>query len=307
MPSTNPTKNTGPRPPAGRSRSARPPAGRSRSARARAAEAAERRRRNQYIVAAVASTVVVLLIAVLVVVKVTSSGSTNSGTPANAAAPPSVIAQLAAIPPSTLAQAAASTKVTNGPKPITAPPLTEGSKPLVFYYGAEYCPYCAAERWPMVTALLQFGQFTGLAATHSAANDVNPNTATFSFSGSSYSSQYVAFNGVETQTNTGAPLDTPTAAQQQIVQTYDNVPYVSSSAVGTIPFIDFGGKYLQSGASYDGTLLQGKDMAQISAAVADPTSKIGQQVLASAGLITEDICQLTGNQPAAVCSAFPGH
>jgi len=197
--------------------------------------------------------------------------------------------------------------VRNGPKPITAPPLTEAGKPLVSYFGAEYCPYCAAERWPMVTALLKFGQFTDLGATHSASNDVLANTATFSFHGSSYSSPFLSFSGVETETNTGAPLDTPTPEQQQIVQTYDNVPYVSGSAAGKIPFIDFGGKAIQSGASYDGGLLQGKSMSEISAAVADPTSKIGEQVLASAGLFTQQICQLTGNQPAAVCSAFPGH
>ncbi len=32
------------------------------------------------------------------------------------------------------------------------PALTSGGKPQIVYMGAEYCPYCAAERWAMVVA-----------------------------------------------------------------------------------------------------------------------------------------------------------
>src|SRR5438552_15983758 len=30
---------------------------------------------------------------------------------------------------------------------LEEPPLTADGKPLVLYVGAEYCPYCASERW----------------------------------------------------------------------------------------------------------------------------------------------------------------
>jgi hypothetical protein len=190
------------------------------------------------------------------------------------------------------------------PKRITAPALTQNGKPEILYVGAEYCPYCATERWPMVIALSRFGTFTGLKTTHSSATDVFPNTSTFSFHGATYRSQWIAFSGVELETNQRqgdgyAPLDTLTAAQEQTFGTYDAPPYESSS--GGIPFIDFGGKFLVSGVSYDPGVLSGKTAAQIAAALADPTTAISKGAIGTANNLTAAICSLTGNQPAAVC------
>ncbi len=47
-------------------------------------------------------------------------------------------------------------------------------KPQVAYIGAEYCPFCASERWPMVIALSRLGTFSGLGLTTSSATDVFP-------------------------------------------------------------------------------------------------------------------------------------
>jgi thiol-disulfide isomerase/thioredoxin len=49
--------------------------------------------------------------------------------------------------------------------------IRRDGKPLVFFMGAEYCPYCAAERWAIVRALQEFGQWSGLKQTISAARD----------------------------------------------------------------------------------------------------------------------------------------
>ena len=148
---------------------------------------------------------------------------------------------------------------------MTAPALTQDGKPEVLYMGAEYCPYCATERWAMVIALSRFGTFSGLKTTHSSSTDVYPNTQTFSFHGATYQSRWIAFTGVEMQSNQRqgdgyATLDTPTGAQQQILNTYDRAPYVGTgaSSSGGIPFIDFGGKFLVSGATYDPSVLQGQ-------------------------------------------------
>ena len=96
-------------------------------------------------------------------------------------------------------------------------------KPLVTYVGAEYCPYCAAERWAVAVALSRFGTFSGLSGTHSSSSDVYPDTQTLSFYGSSYSSAYVDFQPVEEATNqevggTYPTLQTPTAAQSHPAQ-----------------------------------------------------------------------------------------
>ena len=74
-------------------------------------------------------------------------------------------------------------------KPVTGTPLTGASgKPLVLYIGAEYCPYCAAERWPLIVALGRFGTFSGLRTTTSSSSDAFPDTPTFTFHGATYTS-----------------------------------------------------------------------------------------------------------------------
>ena len=76
-----------------------------------------------------------------------------------------------------------------------------------------------------------------------------------------------------------------------------------AASQGAIPFIDFGNKYLISGASYSPQVLQGKTWAQISAALSDPSSPIAKAVDGTANYITAAICKLTNNQPANVCTA----
>jgi hypothetical protein len=160
----------------------------------------------------------------------------------------------------------------------------------------------------MVVALTRFGSFTNLHQTHSSSTDVYPNTQTFSFHGSSYSSSYLVFNGVETNSNqpqgTGyATLDTPTSDEQALLTTYDAAPYVPTSSAGAIPFVDFGGHYLISGASYDPQLLQGKSADQIASGLSDPSNSTTKGVIGAANAITATICKLTNNQPASVCSS----
>jgi thiol-disulfide isomerase/thioredoxin len=80
--------------------------------------------------------------------------------------------------------------------------LTSGGKPEVLYMGAEYCPYCAAQRWAIANSLSRFGTFTGLKTSHSSSSDADPNTPTLTFYGSKYTSKYVTFTPVEETTNT---------------------------------------------------------------------------------------------------------
>lgn len=274
---------------------------RPRGTRAAAARAAEARRRRRVLVAGSASGLVVLIIAALVIVKLASGGGHSSAPGAEPVvrAAPAVLARLGGIAPASLARAAASTSV-NRPQAVSNPTVTTGA-PHVFYLGADYCPFCAAQRWALVTALSHFGTWTDLATTSSAADDVYPNTATFSFHGASFSSPYLTFAGVETATNrrtsTGyAPLDTPTAEQAQIVQTYDRA--------GSIPFLDLGGRFIQSGSSFVPTVLAGMTVDEISAEAADSSTAAGRQIQAAAGVLVADLCQLTNQQPANVCSAF---
>ncbi len=246
---------------------------------------------------------VVVVLGVAAVVATTSNQSDRSGHQRrNAAA--SLVAKVTSVPQSVLE--AVGTGSATLPQAISAPPLTSAGKPLVLYIGAEYCPYCAAERWAMVNALSRFGHLSKLTMTESSASDIFPNTPTFSFHGSSYESEYLVFEGVELQGNqlvgsSYPQLDTPTPEQQQVMATYDAPPYASSQ--GAIPFVDFANHVVVSGASYSPQVLQGMTAREIAHALADTTSPVTQGIIGTANVLTASICLATNDQPASVCAS----
>jgi len=181
-------------------------------------------------------------------------------------------------------------------KPVTGTPMTGVTgKPEVLYIGAEFCPYCAAQRWALIVALSRFGTFTGLKTTSSSSSDIYPNTPTFTFHGATYTSQYIDFRAVETSDRGQKPLETPTAAEQQLWTKYD--------PTGSIPFVDFGNRYAFSGATFSPDLLGGASWQAIADELRDPKSAQALAIVGSANLITAAICKMTSDQPAAVCSS----
>ena len=68
---------------------------------------------------------------------------------------------------------------------------------MVFFYGAEFAPYAAAERWPLVVALSRFGTFTQLGEVQSSLSTAFSDLATFTFWQVKYSSPYLALQSVE--------------------------------------------------------------------------------------------------------------
>ena len=173
-------------------------------------------------------------------------------------------------------------------------------KPLITYIGAEYCPFCAAERWALAVALSRFGTFSNLSGTHSSDSDEFPGTQTLSFYGSSYSSPYVDFQPVEEATNQPAgagyqTLQAPTAAQSALVAKYD--------PQGSIPFLDIANRYVITGSSFSPQVLQGLSRNQIAADLSDPDSAVAQAIDGTANDITAAIAAVTGNQPSSVGSS----
>jgi hypothetical protein len=245
--------------------------------------------------AGAATAVVVVIIAVLVAVGLSSSGPKAAPrTPVS----PATSHALQSVPVHVLV--AASGQVDLQPAiPGSGHALTADSKPEFLYIGAEFCPVCAAQRWPMVVALSQFGTFTNLQQTRSAVRDGN--IATLSFYGSSYSSPYLTFTPVETTTNqpqgnSYQPLETPTQAQQELW----------SSTLGgnlSFPFIDIGGKYVLTTSQYPPSVIEGHSFNAIAASVGHKNTTIGVNIDASAAALVKYICGITANQPAATCSA----
>jgi Domain of unknown function (DUF929) len=285
------------------------------AARAKAAQmrAAERRReqRQRMLIAGGLFVGVLVIIAVIVGLKASGLGSNKKPTVAASpaqSADPAILKDITSVPATTLDSVGAGTAA-GFPKKITipAPPASTG-KPEILYVGAEYCPFCAAERWGLAVALSRFGTLTGVGVTHSSSTDTYPNTPTLTFHGSTLTSSYITFVPYETTTNQPqgngyTPLDTPSATDQKLFDSYDGPPYLSTADAGSIPFIYFGGKYMSSGASYAPSLLAGKTQAEVAAVLADPSNKIAKAVDGSANIITAAICAATNQQPASVCTA----
>ena len=210
-----------------------------------AQRAAERRaeQRRRILIASGSIVVVIAVVVAFIVIKANNKPATNSSNGPTGAALASVVSKVTNVPASTLDKigdggGAFSGKIqsVNG-----GTPLTSGGKPEVLYMGAEYCPYCAAERWSMIVALSRFGTFSGLSTIHSSTTDTPANIPTWTFHGSSYTSKYLTFTPVEMQTNVRDPsagqypvLEKPTAAQQALITKYDAPPYVASANAGAI-------------------------------------------------------------------------
>jgi hypothetical protein len=283
-----------------------------RRARIAAQRAAEQRAqtRNRLLIAGGAVVVVVAVVLAFVLLRGGSSGqAAGSASPGPTGAElASLTAQVTSVPAAALDQVGGG-QVTSVPSAITGDPLTAGGKPEMLYIGAEYCPYCAAERWSMIVALSRFGTFTGLATIRSAARngagtaEPYPNTATWTFANASYTSDFLAFTPVETNTNIPDPstggyttLMTPTAEQQALLEKYD------AANNDAIPFIDFGNKFMSVGASYDPGVLQGLSWSQIAADLHDPTTAVAKSALGAANYITAALCKLTSDRPATACT-----
>jgi hypothetical protein len=241
---------------------------------------------------------VAVLVALVIVKAATGGPAPKSGQKA-APAQSTVTALVAGVPGATFDAVGAGSSVTP-PKALTGAALTSGGQPRVLYVGAEFCPYCAAERWAVAVALSRFGTFAGLGQTTSSPSDVYPSTATLTFHGATFTSRYLSFNGKELQSNQAsgnsyANLDSLDSADRTLWQ----------SKGGGYPFVDIGGRWLISGASYNPGLLQGKTQQQIAAQLSQPTSAISQAVVGTANDITAAICTTTGMKPEPVCSS-PG-
>ena len=203
------------------------------------------------------------------------------------------------------------------PQVLTAqPPLTSGGKPEVLAIGTEFCPFCAAERWPLVVALARFGRFTVLHDATSATQSVFPDTPTFSFAGVGYTSPYLTFGGIELYSDqigadgTFIRIATLTPSQAALVARYAGADGATGN--GTAPFVDIGGRLVTTTSAFSPALLAGQSQAQIAGEVAKPVAPVpasgtapapptGQAIVAAANQLSAGICTATGQRPASVC------
>ncbi|HTR69609.1 MAG TPA: DUF929 family protein [Mycobacteriales bacterium] len=263
---------------------------REKAAAARALQAqADRRRRAMVILGSVVALGVVIVVVALVAINSGGSKKVSAGTPAD----PAVVAKVTGVSTATIdtvgsGSASAASSSTIGT--ISDPPLTSANKPEVLYIGAEFCPFCAAERWSIIQALSRFGTFSGLSQITSSEE----NLPTFDFVDSSYTSKYLTFTPREVEDQNGKQLQSLTAAQTALWKKY--------SPKQSFPFLYFGGDYVQSGAGFDPRVLSGKTHTEVADALSDPTADTTKGIVGEANVLTAAVCGMTGNQPANVCS-----
>lgn len=258
---------------------------------------------------------VLIVVIVLVVVKLTGTSGTSSGAYVAGPVPASIEQQVTKVPASVYDTIGVSspTVAVSPPHQIKGqPPLTFDGKPGVFYVGGEFCPFCAAERWAMVTSFSRFGTLTGLQTMESSSTDVYPSTQTFTFAQAHYASPYISLVTKELYSNqknaagTGYVILQPLSpSETALLKKYDTSKYTggSTTSSGSIPFIDIGDKFIVSGASYSPAILQGLTRAQIAAGLTTTNDAATKAIIATSNYISASICASDGQTPASICTS----
>ncbi len=198
---------------------------------------------------------------------------------------PALYQNLTTVSDSTLAAIGYNQSGDVAPAAISPPGFeyTSGSppKPEVLYIGAEWCPYCAAERWSLIVALSKFGNFSGLEYMQSA--ETEDNIATFTFVNATYSSSYISFVAIEHQDRNHNTLQNPTSEEEDLWDTY-------TSDADTIPFIYIYGQYYLTGAQYVYSSLVGLNWTQIGSQLNNPSSSTTKLIDGAANQLILSIC-----------------
>ena len=188
------------------------------------------------------------------------------------------------------------------------PSLVSMGKPEVLFVGAEFCPFCGSERWPLIVALSRFGHFSTLRNMQSAQTSVFPGIQTFSFVGSTYTSRYVRFSGVELYSDAvdddGAftRIARLSPSQSALVSRYGS-PGPEGASPGSLPFIDIGNRMVTSTSGFSPAVILRQSQAAIAGELSQPGTVTGQAIVASANYLTAGICAATAQQPGPVCSS----
>lgn len=254
------------------------------------------KKRNQRIITV---SVIVVIIAAIVVVTLLVVSTTKSSNLIGQPISSTILQQITGVNDSTLSSIAKPSGVAS-PSSISGSPLTSNGKPEVLYIGGDYCPYCAVERWSLIVALSRFGTFSGLEYMQSSSTDINPNSPTFTFEASTFTSQYVTFTPVEEYDRSQNVRQALTTDQQNIVNEYDSC--ASSGQSGGIPFVDIGNAYVVSCGAQSTLDLSGQNWTQIASVLNTPSDTTAQLIDGAANTLITAICKIDGGQPTSVCT-----
>jgi len=175
---------------------------------------------------------------------------------------------------------------------VSEEPTKRNGKLFVLFMGAEYCPFCAAERWAIVRALQKFGQWNGLKQTMSAARD-EPflNLPTYDFTEAIYTSSHVEFMARELKDREFKPLQRLLKPEEKLVDKYNREK--------EIPFVLVGGRFMQIGAGFSPKILIGHTFRQTETELKKIESEIRKTIDAEGNIIAALLC--SAGLPPEVC------
>ena len=158
-----------------------------------------------------------------------------------------------------------------------------GGKLFVFFMGAEYCPYCAAERWAIVRSLQKFGQWDGLKQTISAArNQPFLNLPTYDFTKATYNSSHIEFVAREIKDREFRPLQKLLKTEEKLVRKYNPKK--------EIPFLLIGGRFMQIGSGFPPKIFIGHTFRQTETELKKIESEIRKTIDEEANVISALLC-----------------
>lgn len=98
----------------------------------------------------------------------------------------------------------------------------ENGKPIVFFMGAQFCPFCAPDRWAFVKATSRFGTWTNLRSLHSrAGTDGFDSLPTYDLVDASYQSDLLSLHHKEIADAVGNSLQPLAGVEQDFVNQFD--------------------------------------------------------------------------------------
>lgn len=167
-------------------------------------------------------------------------------------------------------------------------------KPVLLFIGAQYCPFCGAERWAIVKALARFGTWSNLMTGHSSAGESGFGVVpTYDLLRARYRSRYVVFDHKDVADNAGNNLQSLSPVEQSLFNRYD--------PSGGIPLVYVDG-YVMSGSGYSPSELQGETFAAVQRQLRQGGgATYARDINGEANLLTAFLCKSDGNQPGTTC------
>ncbi len=189
------------------------------------------------------------------------------------------------------------------PTRVTPSLSTVASNGLVSYVGAEFCPYCALQRWALLVALSKFGTFTHLDdQVFSSSSDVYPHLASWSFVGAAFTSKYFTFKATELTSSKPSPGGPGGYQRLQRMSRAQRVAFDKFNPQRGLPFVDIGNRYVTLGASASPSVLEGLSLSEIGNDLKHSQSPVAGAVDGAANYLIAALCTMTQKTPPAICS-----